>query len=254
MSNVKVQQVKNTTNKADRRSTVVSPKNHPLATMMSSFSPSQRAEIEAGMRKLEERQAEHLRDGKYSNYLNCFPEEARLEPFIEIIPRLSDSQYWSLLRDVWTTSELIIPDMHTWLDLYQAKRPGREHLMTDGERHALAAMPEVITIWRGCGYRSAVGGLSWTTDQDRADVFARIACGSRRRLLTGQAGTEPTVAVGTCRRADVLAYITGCQESEIVVDPKNVTLVRTYQVPKDSEPDSEQSNGQIPMGFNPVLK
>jgi hypothetical protein len=44
----------------------------------------------------------------------------------------------------------------------------------------------------------------------------------------------------TCRKSDVLAYFTNRSESEIVVDPKHVTVLRTSRAPAPKEKTLEE--------------
>ena len=164
----------------------------------------------------------------FFRYLGSFASEQRFQPFLEIIPRLTDEEYWWLLRDVWTGEEEVMPQMPNWLRLFESKRPGREHLMTDPERASLDTMPDVIQLWRGCGHDSAVRGMSWTTDKKMAKFFAGYACGPRRHYLTGRNDRTHIIVEATCRKIDVLAYITERQESEIVVNPNYVAVQRSY--------------------------
>lgn len=205
----------------------MTPQQQITAQYMASLPPEKRAYFEENLRKIEALRAEYLRKGEYRQYIYSFGSEDSFQPFINLIPQLSDKQFWSLLRDVWMHMEEVMPQLQTWLGWFRSKRPGREHLMTDDERAGLAAMPKAIKIWRGCGHGSAARGMSWTTDTERAEFFADYSCSGRRYFLTGQTGTTPTVVEATCRKADVLAFIGERQESEIVVDPKHVTVLRT---------------------------
>ena len=187
-------------------------------------SPKITSSLAACQKEFEELRAMKLHEGNFLGYLITFESHERLQPFIDIIPRLSDQEYWKILREVWTGAEVVLPDKQVWLRLLQWRRPGREHLMTGVERTALAAMPAEIKIWRGCGDRSAVRGLSWTLDRDRAVSFAERACGERIRHLTGLCGTTPLLVEATCYKSDVLAYITEREEAELVVRPRTVNV------------------------------
>lgn len=187
-------------------------------------------------KNLEKMRAAYLRDGNYGRYLSTFNEHEQLRPFLDIIPRLSAQEYWQLLREVWIDVEVMLPNKEIWLELLQWQSPGREHLMTDAERAELAAMPDTIEIWRGCGDRSAVRGFSWTIDRERAVFFADYASGPRRQWL-GQSGTKRLLVKATCRKKDVLAYFTTRNESEIVVNPDHVTVLRVSRAPAPKPKD-----------------
>jgi hypothetical protein len=126
--------------------------------------------------------------------------------------------------------ETIMPHDHLWLDLLQSTRPNRESLMSTEEHAALAAMPDELKIWRGCGNDAGERGISWTTEKKKAEFFANYACGSRRAFLTGAAGTRPTVVSAVCSKEDVLAYFTERDESEILVDPSKLRSVKATRI------------------------
>jgi hypothetical protein len=108
--------------------------------------------------------------------------------------------------------------------------------MSDVERTELAAMPDQIKIWRGCGTPNGVRGLSWTSLKKQAEFFAEYACGGRRGFVTGQAGAEPLVVSAVCRRSDVLAFFDERNESELVVNPdclRSVTILKNGRTTRE---------------------
>lgn len=74
---------------------------------------------------------------------------------------------------------------------------------------------DVFVIYRG----QAPGnlGISWSLDQEVAKRFARTG-GGRVPIPNGSA------YVGRVHRKDVIAYITGRGEQEIIVDPKKISF------------------------------
>jgi hypothetical protein len=73
-----------------------------------------------------------------------------------------------------------------------------------------------VVVFRG-GWPVVEPGIAWTTDPKIASKFARGA-GLRVNASGGQ------VARGSVARQDVLAYITGRGESEVIVDPRLVRV------------------------------
>jgi hypothetical protein len=92
--------------------------------------------------------------------------------------------------------------------------------MNDAERAALAAMPDTIEIWRGCGHPAGVHGMSWTVNREKAIWFSHYAGGPRRTGMNDK--HSPLVVHGFCPKAEVLAYFEARKESEIVVNPKHI--------------------------------
>lgn len=184
---------------------------------------------------IEQARSEMLEQREYEIYLTTFDSHRRLAALLKILPRLNDLEYWALLRDVWISSEVTLPEKQTWLNLLQASRPGRDGLMICSERRTLTRLSDVVTIYRGCGHVDGIYGLSWTLDYERAKFFAAYACAPRRRVLCpNYHGTTPTIAKATCTKADVLAFFAKRNESEIVVDPAKVNLLEAWEWRKAS--------------------
>lgn len=179
----------------------------------------------------EQLKAQHLAAGDYDDYLMLFDSHERLRPLTEIAQRLTDVQYWQLLRETWMSAETTHRDRETWRALFTADRSAREqNLMDDEERAALEQLPAQVRIFRGCGNDEGIYGMSWTLDREMAKEFAVYAHGLRRLALK-EAPTDIklTIAEGWCRKEQVLAHFTARCESEIVVSPENVTVTDAEQ-------------------------
>lgn len=162
-----------------------------------------------------------LKRRDFSGFLYLFPSHRRLEPFLALVPRLKGKEYWPLVRDVWISAEVTLPQRSLWLELFRARQPHREKLMSPQEHTLLAGLPDPVTIHRGCGQAVGAPGLSWTLDPAMAERFAHLACGPRRHLLApAWRGEHPLVARATCPKSAVLAVFTERLESEVVVDPQ----------------------------------
>ena len=70
-------------------------------------------------------------------------------------------------------------------------------------------MPDVIRIFRGFSLDELENGFSWTVDFEMAEWFTNRTNGD-------------FVLAGYAKKPDVIAYITGRDEEEILIDPKNV--------------------------------
>jgi hypothetical protein len=141
----------------------------------------------------------------------------RLEAFIEYGTSFSGEQYWKSFGDLWTDVENIHPNQRTFLRILKSNKSGREFLMNEDERKALAELPEVLTIYRGYGGKTGHKGLSWTLDRKKAEWFAR------RWVMFGK--SVPYVATAAVHKPNVFAHFTRREESEIVVDPAFVKMI-----------------------------
>jgi hypothetical protein len=175
-----------------------------------------------------------LRDKDISDYLRYQPSHERFDAFLEIVFQLSPKQYWKFLREVWVECEAIDPNKLTWLRLLQSKKQNREFLMTRKEHKALEKLPKILRIWRGCGHKGGARGLSWTLEREQAEFFAGYAVGIRRRMWgIAHVGpdTNPIIVEAECKKSNVLAYFMERAESEIVVNPKHLTILKTIICP-----------------------
>jgi hypothetical protein len=128
---------------------------------------------------------------------------------------------WPLIGHSWTDSDNINQCLSQWIGIWDIGAGGREKVMDDAERDALAAMPDTLTIYRGVGHVDAVAGLSWTTSVDTAIWFAkRYEHGDR----------TPMVSTGKVQKSDVLAHFLGRSENEIVVLPDAVSNIEVVNL------------------------
>jgi hypothetical protein len=134
----------------------------------------------------------------------------RFERLLDIADEMTDAEFWTLVSDVWQDSENIRENQDEWDELLRTDRPGREHMMTDEERAALAALPDRITVYQG-HTDERDDGWSWTTDEATARFFAR-------RFADFESATG-IVTEAVINKSDVTAYLLGRNEFEILIDP-----------------------------------
>ncbi|MXO72374.1 hypothetical protein [Alteraurantiacibacter buctensis] len=107
-------------------------------------------------------------------------------------------------------------------DVIDQPKALRQWLMTADEVAALDALPEVVTVWRGC-YQSNKWGLSWSLDRDKAAAFPSF----NRYRQDGQ----PLLVKARIARDDILALKLERNEAEVIaVRPKHVS---TSHLPLD---------------------
>lgn len=152
--------------------------------------------------------AQAEKEHNWSQLVWLYERPYRIGVFYGIREELTDEQYWHLLSAIWTDTENMWQNAFTWKLCLESDRPGRsENFMDDEDREALAKLPDRLTIYRG----SSAGlppGLSWTLDRDRAEWFAR---------RFEREGHAPILYAGIVYKDDVIGYLTGRNEEEIVV-------------------------------------
>lgn len=85
------------------------------------------------------------------------------------------------------------------------------------DRAFYAALPDRITIYRGC-HMDRMMGLAWTTDRSTALTYAR---GHRQIAVP-----DPILVSATVAKTAILGAYQDRQESEILVDPLNLKGLR----------------------------
>ena len=87
-----------------------------------------------------------------------------------------------------------------------------EDLMNLDERRKLAELPDEIEIYRGVTEKNKdnILAMSWTMKQETAEWFANRFKGKGK------------VYRAKIRKEDILAVFLGRNESEVIVDPKNL--------------------------------
>lgn len=175
---------------------------HPLVIELSPRPGLANARYQAKRQALEEA----IGEGEWARAVWLHERPYRLDALLDLADDLDDDDYWSILADIWVDSENIWQNLYEWAEALDANRSGSP--MSADEAAALAAMPDVIPVYRGAAEDVNEEGLSWSVDRERAEWFAR-------RSATDEAA--PVLLVGEVAKADVIAYFTSRNESEIVV-------------------------------------
>ena len=136
-------------------------------------------------------------------------------------PFLSSEDFTKMLADAWVRSESPNADPNLskskLVSLFKAADP--EILMDAEERTQLQSLDDPVTIYRGVTSYNArnVRALSWTLDEDVARWFAS-RFGEHGRVYQAQIAKD-----------DILAIFTGRNESEVIVDPKQLREIQLAQ-------------------------
>jgi hypothetical protein len=128
---------------------------------------------------------------------------------------VSGKQLWPVVGEVWCDTENVRHYFNFWRKIWSMDDADRPLVMSDEERAALALLPERFEIWRGVNHEDAVRGYSWTLNRERATWYAH-------RRFKGL----PLLAIGSVKKADVLAHFLGRDEAEIVALSENVQDIR----------------------------
>lgn len=160
--------------------------------------------------------AKALSNEEYHHYVFLHERPYRLDAFKEYLTlrRLDDRRYWQMVEAIWIDSENIWQHKKLWREMWREKRPGRQqYVMNDDERAAYDALPDIVTVYRGCNRaKHDAKGLSWTLDISKAEWFARRYQGLN------------LVLQGEVKKQHVYALLLGRNESEVICrEVRNVT-------------------------------
>ena len=145
----------------------------------------------------------------------------KLEIFERLSDEFDDAGYWKKLGELYAAAELFHSKQDLVNSLLSSPRGQRENLMKMEERDFLASLPHNFTVYRGFAFDNA-SGWSWTLDKNKAIWFANRPSGNPKR--------NPRVSSGTVTKTDVVAFLAGRNEQEIVVDPRFVRDIETTPV------------------------
>ncbi|MDM8004616.1 MAG: hypothetical protein QUV05_00470 [Phycisphaerae bacterium] len=159
----------------------------------------------------------------------------RIDALRKLASVLSDKEYFRLLGSVWMDSESLWQYRRLARGLLSPRGrslEARRCMMNNEELEVFDLLPNPVVVYRGCGRGNQLG-WSWTLDRKQAEWFARRFAS----LDDGRFGG--LVLVGECHSSSVVAYFTGRNESEVLVDPRDVTIRETIKV-SDKESDDDE--------------
>jgi len=132
-------------------------------------------------------------------------------------PSCPDKHYWEQVYTCWTLNKIEQFPIYVYKDLFFAGRQKRfKYLFQPEEKEAYDALPDKITVYRGC-QQGAEDGWSYTTSYDVAKWFAL--------RHSNWMNTMPRVVHATMRKKDVVAMFDVEQEREILATKWDITKV-----------------------------
>jgi hypothetical protein len=153
-----------------------------------------------------EKKKESLEKGEWSTYIWIHERPYRFEAFLDIEHLIeTDKEWWEILSGIWIDSENIWQHLDEWVNLF-ISRGNSYYFMDENERKAFEELPDEITIYRGHQTKNK-NGLSWTLNEEKAHWFAK------RFKASGKVERK------TIRKTDVIAYLLGRNEQEIIYIP-----------------------------------
>ena len=142
----------------------------------------------------------------YKQFVWLFERPYRVDAFIKIADKLSNTDYWKLLSSLWIDTENQHAYIDEWKKLLNSDRPYRHYLMDEEEEQFLRSLPDEVTIYRGCQSGLNENGLSWTLDKAKAKFFANRFQG------------EGIILEKKIPKSSIIAVLLGRGESEVIYE------------------------------------
>lgn len=154
--------------------------------------------------------------------VNMVGSYARWEWAIQMVAQGALSEQWfqDNICHLWSGSD---PDdtKPEYLTIWRKARAANGGVIRDGKPLPRGGKDGYLRVFRGGPPGTALRtGFAWTTDPKVARVFANGA-GVRRPMAGG------VVISGLVKPSQVIAYISGRNESEVIVDPRLVSHIKT---------------------------
>lgn len=139
----------------------------------------------------------------------------QLYSLLDIIERAPADLFWPAMLSLWSGCDDTWSDRITLLRFLRANiRLLKPHPFMDrAHQEAFAALPEQVQVFRGCSLRR-IRGVSWTTERDIAEGFAR---GHR-----GIPVPDAVVASPVAHKHAIFAFFTDREESDVLLDPRRL--------------------------------
>lgn len=149
-----------------------------------------------------------LEKNNYKQFVWLHERPYRVEAFIKIQDKLSNTDYWKLLSDIWVDTENQYAYLDDWKKLLASDRRDRHYMMNEEDDQLLRSLPEEVTIYRGCQKGLNENGLSWTLDKSKAEFFAN------------RFGKKGIILERKIPRSEIVALLTVRGETEIIWEEK----------------------------------
>lgn len=126
---------------------------------------------------------------------------------------LSEKDYNEMLSDCWTSTENPNQDANVMVRQWYSyfRKANKEILMEKEEYNIYKTLPEKIKVYRGVGKGRNPKGLSWTTDREVAEWFAKRWGNDKAYMFEGY-----------CNKENVLAYFNRRSEKELIIGFKDI--------------------------------
>ena len=155
-------------------------------------------------------------------YLDMFNSFDRADALLYVTEDEPADVFWNVMIKLWNECDFIWPLRDMMLSTLRRRRAELSPiaLLKAADRDFYNALPDRVTIYRGCG-RRRIRSLPWTTDREQAAFFAKsLSSGTPSDLVIAEARID---------KAEIFFVSTTRDESEVVVDPYRLGRVKVIE-------------------------
>ena len=145
---------------------------------------------------------------------------SRLERMLQLYCKMHRTDWLRLMGEMWSICDNLSTLRGFLRRALGTTGPLRE-MMDEEEQAAYDALPETITVYRGCGLKN-VTGASWTTDKAVAEKFP---------FLPRYTTKVPLLVTGRVKKKNVLAVKLDRNEEEIITYSARKVDIESLAVP-----------------------
>jgi hypothetical protein len=170
-----------------------------------------------------------------TQYLSLFGSHERVIPLVEATANEPADVFWPVYLEIWDVCDGLWPLRKIILSTFRHRAAALSPIqfMEPTDRRFYDNLPDLVTVFRGCG-RRRVRGMPWTTDRAIAEKFAH---GGRFPQPP-----DPVIACAKIAKANLFFVSTARKESELILDPYCVGCLRLESVPsivRNREPSAQ---------------
>lgn len=146
----------------------------------------------------------------------------RWDALRDVHAQLPDPVFFDTFAHVWSNSETNHLNLGTIDELVLLRGVNAEKVvphLPKADQRFYAALPDMVTVWRGATTEEPFTDYSWSTSKRKATWFGR-------RCSQG----TPTLFMGQVPKEDILFVYTGRGESEVAVVTDNVHDIESFNL------------------------
>lgn len=177
---------------------------HPLYVGAYSEHPFMHEMVNNTYKEKKKHLQEYVEEQKIELAINIIERPYRVQSTMEALRswwQPTKEDYWDLISWLWQDTENVYENLDTWIELLTLEFSDPQLMMNNKEKEVYNKLPEIVKVYRG-GVDDK--GLSWSLSKEKAEWFAN-------RFDFGYEVFEKDI-----NKSDILAYLNGRQEQEII--------------------------------------